>query len=218
VPIPPVAGALPSDDGPAAVGAPLRLLYLSRIDPKKNLELLLDSVALLVRRGLPVRLAIAGDGDSAYIASLRGRVDRLDIAGQVQWLGFVQEPEKAALWRQAELFVLTSHSENFGMAVVEALAAGLPCVLTEGVAVASAVQAAGAGVVVSAEAESVAAGIARLAGSIEALGAAGSAARQLAHSSYSIERATAQLLQLYEHIAAAGHTAARRTAQPAQVQ
>ena len=78
------------------------------------------------------------------------------------WLGRIEGERKAAALAAADLFVLPSFSENFGIAVVEALFAGLPCVLGKGVAIAEEVQAAGAGLAVEPTPEAIAAGIAQL--------------------------------------------------------
>jgi glycosyltransferase involved in cell wall biosynthesis len=124
-----------------AAGAPC-LLFLSRWAPKKQLPLLLRALDSL--RDRPWHLILAG-----------GDWQELDWASQKiltaweperYWLpGFVQGLEKAELFAAADLFVLPSISENFGVAVAEALAAGVPTVLTRGVALAEEVarQAAG---------------------------------------------------------------------------
>src|SRR5207248_10124477 len=124
------------------------LLSVSRIDPKKNLESLLRAVAAVVSRNPRVILNIAGSGDPRYVAKLHSLSRALDIAGHVNWLGPVEGEKKAETFAAANAFVLPSHSENFGLAVVEALAAGLPCVVSRQVAVSSDIEASRAGIVV----------------------------------------------------------------------
>lgn len=129
--------------------APVQLLFLSRLHPKKQLPLLLEALAALQRRRPDGQwqLAIAGDGDPGYVESLRHLAWKLGISPRLKWHGFVAGAAKAALLSQADWFVLPSAAENFGIAAAEALAAGVPVLLTPGVALADAVHDARAGVI-----------------------------------------------------------------------
>lgn len=124
-------------------------LFLSRLHQKKQLERLLEALALLRQRepGAAWELRIAGDGDPDYLAGLQDLARRLDVAEQCRWLGFLEGEAKWRALRQAHWFVLPSASENFGIAAVEALAAGTPVILSPQVAVAAAVEQGGAGLV-----------------------------------------------------------------------
>ena len=158
-------GVLPPPLPPAlAPGGDQRLLFLSRLHPKKQLERLLQALALLQRREpqLGWMLQIAGDGEPAYEAELHRLADALGVQQRCQWLGFVAGEAKWQLLAQADWFVLPSASENFGIAVIEALAVGTPALITPEVALAPALQAAAAGVVCSAEPERLAAALAQL--------------------------------------------------------
>lgn len=173
------------------------LLYLSRLDPKKNLESLLDAM-----RELPaeVRLTIAGAGDPAYVHALKQRAQALGIAPRVTWLGHVEGQAKAGAFSQAGVFVLPSFSENFGIAAAEALAAGLPCVLGENVAIANNVVRAGAGLAVATDAASIAAGLRLIMRDREGLQAMSRNARRLAHEEFSVQAMGARLKHLYSQI------------------
>jgi glycosyltransferase involved in cell wall biosynthesis len=141
-----------------------QLLFLARLHPKKQLEHLLEALALLRARhpDLPWQLQIAGQGEPAYEARLRQLARRLQLQSHCRWLGFVEGEAKWQLLAQADWFVLPSASENFGIAVIEALAAGTPVLISPEVALAPTVAAAAAGVVCSAEPEALAAALARL--------------------------------------------------------
>lgn len=129
------------------------IVFLSRIHPKKGLELLLGALA---QHPATVQLLIAGDGDPDYIQQLQQLVRDLELPDQcVKFIGFVQGTEKNLVLQGADLFALTSHSENFGIAVLEALAAGTPALLTRPVALSDAVQNAGLGYVADTSIESV---------------------------------------------------------------
>jgi glycosyltransferase involved in cell wall biosynthesis len=142
------------DDGEGA-----KLLFLSRLDRKKNIEGLLRALARLAPSHPGLTLDVAGDGNAEYLVALKSLAADVHVADRVRWHGHVSGKAKASLFAGATAFVLPSFSENFGIAAVEALAAGLPCIVSREVAVHEEVDRAGAGVVVGTDPESIAAGI-----------------------------------------------------------
>ena len=127
----------------------LRLLFLSRIHPKKQLEVLLKALALF-QSDYPQgiwQLDIAGSGEPAYVATLQKLAGQLNLSHRCRWLGHVQGDAKTSLLQQADWFLLPSAAENFGIAVVEAMAAGTPVIISPQVAVADLIVGAGAGLV-----------------------------------------------------------------------
>lgn len=110
------------------------VLFLSRLDPKKNLEGLLTAWKQVTG---PARLVIAGDGDVDYVSHLHKHAEQLGLGDRVLWTGRLEGEMKQAALASATLFVLPSYSENFGIALLEAMASGLPCISTRGVALAS---------------------------------------------------------------------------------
>lgn len=109
-----------------------KLIFLSRIDPKKGLELLLEALAKLK---LPWHLTIAGSGESAYIDALISMAVNLNILEKITWAGFAGD-EKFDLLSRHDLFVLPSQNENFGNAVIESLSVGTPVLISKGVGLA----------------------------------------------------------------------------------
>lgn len=186
---------------PALGDAPY-LLYLSRLDPKKNVEGLLLAFAQLQPRPDGLRLLVAGDGAPDYVARLKALAVTLGVGGDVVWAGPVEGGVKASALAGARLFVLPSYSENFGIAAAEALMAGLPCVLGQGVAIAGDVVRAGAGVAVAPEPASVAEGMARVLADDTGRQAMGRAARTLANDKFSAEAMGRALVGLYRRIRA----------------
>lgn len=134
--------------GPAAQGKPL-LLFLSRLHPKKGVtDLLLPALARMRREAF---LALVGGPDEhapGYQQEIVRAVEQLGLSGRVALLGAVTPQERWASYDGAALFVLPSHSENFGIVVVEAMARGLPVVVSDAVQASEHVRACGAGVVV----------------------------------------------------------------------
>lgn len=122
------------------------VLYMSRIDPKKGIELLIDALATLQTNAVPFHFVLAGSNaqDPGYEASIQDYAAQ-QLGSQVTIAGFVSGEEKAAVLRDADLFVLPSYYENFGIAVAEAMAAELPVVISDQVHIWEAVQQAQAG-------------------------------------------------------------------------
>lgn len=108
-------------------------LFLGRIHPKKGVDLLIDAYAALAAKhpGLP-RLVIAGPcEDPGYLGDLQARAAALCPEDSVLWPGMLKGETKWGALRAAEVFVLPSHQENFGIAVVEALACGTPVLVSD---------------------------------------------------------------------------------------
>lgn len=125
------------------------LLFLGRITRKKGLDVLLRAFALL-KGGRECRLAIVGPDDEGILPSLlRLRAD-LGLEADVDFLDPVYGEERLAALSSADVWVLSSHAENFGIAVVEAMAAGCAVAISPAVNIAPEIAAADAGVVAEA--------------------------------------------------------------------
>ncbi len=105
-------------------------LFLSRIHPKKGVEMLLQEWSALRKRYKDWHLIIAGDGDRDYLISLQKMICDYELQNQVSWVGHIYGEDKDAFFKKAEFFVLPSYSENFGVSVAEALAQGIPVLTT----------------------------------------------------------------------------------------
>jgi len=112
------------------------LVFMSRFHEKKGIELLLRACAALTS----FKLVLAGAGDPAYESRLRALVSELKLEQHVHWHGFVEGDAKWRLLQGSDLFVLPSYSENFGIAVLEAMACGLPVLISDQVALADQVR------------------------------------------------------------------------------
>jgi glycosyltransferase involved in cell wall biosynthesis len=109
------------------------LLFLSRIHEKKGIEILISAwqrIPAKYKREWQVR--IVGEGDPNYMNSLIALVQTLNLSDEIQFIGPKYGPEKIDEYQNADLFVLPTHSENFGMVIAEALASGLPVITTKG--------------------------------------------------------------------------------------
>lgn len=105
-------------------------LFLSRLHPKKGLDLLLKALAIV---DLPekTRLVVVGGGDPNYVSTVRSIADSMrDKLPKIDWVGEVWGPERWPYFQGANLFCLPTHSENFGLAVLEACQVGTPALTT----------------------------------------------------------------------------------------
>ena len=107
------------------------LLFLSRIHPIKALDRLFGAWAELQQRHPDWRLVVAGHGEPAHVAEVHAMANELNLK-RVSFPGPLYDAAKSTAFFDAKLFVLPTHTENFGVAVAEALAHGCPSVVSQG--------------------------------------------------------------------------------------
>ncbi len=190
------------------------VLFIGRLDPVKNLESLLLAFKRCLSEVPDAVLLIGGDGPPAYQAALRNRAEGLALGESVVWAGQLESELKAEALTAAEVFVLPSHSESFGIAAAEALVSGLPCVLGSGVAIACDVAAAEAGVVVAPAPASIAQGLLQLLRDPSLRTAMSARARQFSAGQYSVERMGRGLVRMYEEAIARAPERRRASGHP----
>lgn len=108
------------------------ILFLSRIHEKKGINFLIEAVHILKKELEGYKIIIAGEGEPAYIATLKQMAVELGVEECVVFVGGVYGEDKWKLFREADVFVLPTFSENFGIAIAEALASGTPVITTNG--------------------------------------------------------------------------------------
>lgn len=114
------------------VSETFKLIFFSRIEEKKGLDILFRALSMVK---VSFHLTIAGTGNEDYIDHLKLLAITYNIQHKITWAGFVNET-KFELLRQHHLFVLPSHDENFGNAVIESLSVGTAVLVSEGVGLA----------------------------------------------------------------------------------
>jgi len=125
------------------------LLYLGRIHEKKGGDLLLEAFARVLgdTQDPDLHLVMAGPGDEGIVSQLKNRAEQLGIASRITWTGMVAGDLKWGAFYASDVFCLPSHQENFGIAVVEALACGKPVLISDKVNIWREIQEDGAGLV-----------------------------------------------------------------------
>jgi glycosyltransferase involved in cell wall biosynthesis len=123
--------ALSIAEKPTHIDDQRTLLYLSRIHPIKGIDRLLASWKILQQKHPSWRLVIAGTGDARHVAEIREMAVQLELC-RVEFPGALYGALKEAAYQAADLFVLPTHSENFGLVVAEALANGCPALVSRG--------------------------------------------------------------------------------------
>ncbi|NUN64319.1 glycosyltransferase [Pseudanabaena biceps] len=180
------------------------ILFMSRIHPKKGLEYLIPALGKLKvqNQDLNFVLAIAGSGEPDYISKIKDLVDTHDLSDRTHWVGFVKGAAKNIYLQGADLFALTSHSENFGIAAIEALAAGTPVLITDGVAIAPMVKEQQIGYVTKLEIEAIAQSLQNFLKNFDQKESAGDRQRfqQVINDKYSWRSISSQLIKIYETI------------------
>ncbi|MFQ3618941.1 MAG: hormogonium polysaccharide biosynthesis glycosyltransferase HpsP [Cyanobacteriota bacterium] len=134
------------------------VLFLSRLDPKKGLDLLLPALEQVQAAGLPFHWILAGSNpqDPVYEAWVSDRLQSSPLRACTTQTGFVVGLSRRDLLLAADLFVLPSYYENFGIAVAEAMAAGVPVLVSDAVPLHEDVTLAQAGWVVPCEVDALA--------------------------------------------------------------
>ena len=173
------------------------VLFLSRLDPKKGIDLLIHGFAKFRATRPDVALAVAGNGDEVFVARLREQAQQLGVQTDVIWAGFLEGEEKRVLLAGSDVFVLPSYSENFGIAVVEAMASGLPVIVSDHVGIHHDVSRAGAGLVVRCDANEIQRALNQILDSEPLRESMSRNACRLA-TEFSPEAVTARLLSVYE--------------------
>jgi glycosyltransferase involved in cell wall biosynthesis len=178
------------------------LLFLSRFDIKKGLDMLLPAFAQLKQEHPDVALVLAGSGDPAFEAKLHAQVQALGIEHDVIFTGFLIDEQKFAVLADCDLFVLPSYSENFGVVVVEAMASGLPVIISNQVGLAHDILQAEAGIVIPCQQDRLFEALRNLVSDTARQQQYAARARHLAQQRFSLDAASSSLVRLYTDVIA----------------
>ena len=177
--------------------AKFNILYLSRVHEKKGLDLLLKAFA---KRNYDGALWIAGTGKQDYISQLKQRTHELNISKNCHFIGHVEGEVKLALLKHADLFALSSHSENFGISVLEAMAYSLPPLVSTEVALSRSIADEEIGLVCELNVTDIAEKLSFANDNRDAIKSMGARAAKYAKNHHSWQSTAKQLKRLYDSI------------------
>lgn len=172
------------------------ILFLSRLHPKKGLDHLIPALSPLRERRFT--LVLAGNATPDYELEVQQQLQTTGLVDRTRRLGFVTGETKTLLLQGSDLFALTSHSENFGIAVLEAMANGLPVLITPGVALASIVERSCLGWVAPLEQSAITAAAHQFLNAPTLAKQMGERAQSLVREQYSWNRIATGLIHHYE--------------------
>lgn len=171
----------------------LRLLYYGRLDPIKGIENLLGACSLLNGR-LKWSLTIAGTGEPDYAGLLVHEIRRLKLSEQVQMIGEVKSDSQAKIFGKADILILPSYQESFGMVAAEAMANAVPVIVSDRTPW-SRVEEIGCGLSVGNDDRSLASAIKQM--SAMPLNDMGQRGRRWMQDEFSWDRSAEQMMSLY---------------------
>jgi glycosyltransferase involved in cell wall biosynthesis len=191
-----VANGVEIPDQQAKAGTACRdryILFLGRVNWKKGLDRLIPAM----RQVSGARLLIAGNDEENYRPQLELLARQSGVADKLEFVGPVYGEDKWALVRGAEMLVLPSYSENFGIVALEAMACGCPVVLTSKVGMAGVVDETGAGAVIDGPPEELGRAIAKLLANPDARRVMGESGRRVARERFSWDAIACEMDQAY---------------------
>lgn len=187
--------AFPAVDGPF-------LLFVGRLSRQKGLDLLIGAFARVARQRPDLWLVLAGPDPGGYGAQMRKLSEQLGVNHRVVFTGMLTHELKLAAYVDADLFVLPSYAENFGAVITEALACGLPTVISDQVNIQRELAAAGAATVVHCSVDGVAEGIASALSDTAARGRIATLGPALVRAQYTWDAIIPMLVARYAEVIA----------------
>ena len=175
------------------------ILFLGRLDPKKGLDLLAPAFAQVQAQYPNTHLVVAGPDNIDFLPTAQQYFKASNCDQAVTFTGMLTGDLKRAALAAANLYVAPSYSEGFSMSVLEAMASGLPCVITSGCNFPEA-EAAQAAHVVASEVDAIARALLQCLHDPAVAEAMGDRARQLVLNHYTWDRVAAQLIEVYTAI------------------
>ena len=177
------------------IGARRVAVFMGRLNPIKNLEAAIGALAL--PGGADWHLLVCGDGPDDYARRLKFLAAEFGVVDRISWLGFISGQNKADVLAASDVYLQPSLSESFGMAAVEAVSAGLPCILGEDIGISDDLAAAGFAIKVPPTSQGVNEGLGRIANVINRDASFIDRARRFVVDSFSSERVGRHLSDVY---------------------
>ncbi|MBT4770595.1 MAG: glycosyltransferase [Rhodospirillaceae bacterium] len=180
------------------------ILFFGRLSFKKGLDVLAEAFEKVSRasegNGDDLHLVIAGPDDEGLAAPMAAHLEAAGLGGRVTFTGMLMGDDKLAALNDADLFVLPSFSENFGVSVIEALVCGLPVLISDRVNIWREVDSAGAGKVCPPEAGAFAENMKVMLADPAGLGQMGKNGKALVAKAYRWDKIAVELEGVYQRL------------------
>jgi len=176
------------------------LLFLGRLHPKKGLDLLAGAMERIIKERQHVYLVIAGSGEKSYEERIKKLFMKKGLADYVLFTRMVLGKERLSAFYKSRIFVLPSYGENFGMAAVEAMACGLPVIITNKVGLYTDVEEYKAGIIAHCDAKEIAEAIMRLLDREDLAKSMGENARRLVEDRFTSEKVAQRMISAYKEV------------------
>ena len=176
------------------------VLFMGRIHKVKGLDILIKAFAMARKQNKKMHLVIAGPDDEGYGEKVKKWIETWGIENKVTFTGILLCKEKLAAFSDADVLCLPSYHENFGMVVVEAMAYGLPVVISDQVGIHKDVAHAGAGIVVETDPEQLAGAIVNLLNAPHTCKRMGENGQQLVKEKFALDKVAEQMVDVYQGI------------------
>lgn len=177
------------------------IMYLGRLSYTKGLDLLVRAFARIAQRFEDAHLVLVGPDYEALGGVLAEMLRGCGLLNRVTFSGLLSEADKIAALADADVLVLPSYTEAFGIALLEGMASGLPVVVTDRVALAPVIRDAGAGLVVPADDEPLAEALSWLLADADLRRVLGRRGRRLVEISFSWTESARAFARLYAALA-----------------
>lgn len=185
------------------------VLFLGRLHFKKGLDLLIPAFAALRRQIPDVQLVIAGPDNDDYGKQVRGWVQEHALNSSVHFIGALASDDTLKAYVDANVFVLPSYTENFGMTVIESMACGLPVVISDQVNIHAEVSSASAGIVTRCDVDEISSALYALLIDAKRRNQMGLAGRRLVEDKYTWPPIVDQLTREYQAVIARNQASKR---------
>ncbi|HWP91117.1 MAG TPA: glycosyltransferase [Thermodesulfobacteriota bacterium] len=178
------------------------ILFLGRINIKKGLDILVESFGEIAKAYKDLYLVIVGanEGNEGFKEEVKRRLKDVGLLERTIFTGMLRERDKLEAFVDAEVFVLPSYSENFGMAVVEAMACGIPVVISNKVGIHREVERNRGGIIVETNPDSLSRGIRALLDNEELKREVRTNGRKMVEEYYDIDKVADMVIKVYREI------------------
>jgi glycosyltransferase involved in cell wall biosynthesis len=175
------------------------ILFHSRLHPKKRPDVLIKEYHNF-KSTKPIHIILAGDGEPKYVQELKEIAVEKNIEKYVHFVGFIDKSIRSELLQGCDIFVLPSSSDNFALALAEALEAGAAVITTTSVQIAPDLIEAQSGVVINSVGTELVNAVNDLLADPQKRKRLGENARNMAHEKYSWPNITDKLVEVYQRI------------------